>query len=57
MKRLQYKLTLIVAITKEKASFIGYVFMDDIDLTVGRLYSSTHKIDDILLDIQRAIDL
>jgi len=52
MKRLKHKLTLIAAITKEKASFTSYVFVDDIDLTVGRLYSARYEIDDILQDMQ-----
>ena len=51
-KRLKYELTLMAAITKEKALFIGYIFVDDIDLIAGRLYSLRHEIDDILLDMQ-----
>jgi hypothetical protein len=46
----------MIAITKEKASFMSYAFVDDIDLIIGRLYSSTHKIEDILSDMKRAIN-
>ena len=56
IKQLKYKLTLIFTITKEKALFMGYVFVDDIDLIAGRLYAIVHEIDNVLQDIQRAID-
>ena len=57
MNRLKHKLTLIAAITKEKALFMSYAFVDDIDLTVGRFYSARYEIDNILQDMQWAIDL
>ena len=56
IKRLKHKLALIAAITKEKASFMDYVFIDNIDLIAGRLYSMRYEIDNVLQDMQWAID-
>ena len=56
IKRLKHKLTLITAITKEKALFIGYIFIYNTDLMAGRFYSLRYEIDNVLLDMQWAID-
>ena len=56
MKRLKHKLIQLSAISKEKLSMIGFIFVDDTDLTKSKLYQSTTEIDEILEEMQNTID-
>ena len=51
MKRLKHKLIQLSAISKEKLSIIGFIFVDNTDLTKGKLHQSTTEIDEILEEI------
>ena len=56
MKRLKHELIQLSAISKEKLSIMWFIFVDDTDLTKGKLHQSTTEIDEILEEIQNAID-
>ena len=38
MKRLKYEIVVLFAIAKKRSKSIKFVFVDDTDLTVGKLY-------------------
>jgi len=46
-----------LAIFKEKSSLIGYVFVDNFNLTRGKLYPIVNDTDDVTNDIQHTIDI
>ena len=50
-----YKLKVVMAISKEKSSLIGYMLVDDTDLIRERLFESTNDIDDTMQKMQKAI--
>ena len=52
MKRLRYEIQLIIAIQKEKARTIGFIFVNDTNLVARKLYYSINNIDGIFEDIQ-----
>ena len=56
MKRLRYEIQLIIAIQKEKARTIGFIFVNDTNLVARKLYYSINNIDGIFEDIQWVID-
>ena len=56
IKWLEYKIIQTSAILKERISLMRYIFVDNTDLTIGKLYTIVNDIDKVLRDIQKALD-
>ena len=57
MKRLKHELVQFSALLKERSAAMGFVFVDDTDLTIGNLHPTTSDVDDIIEEMQKAIDV
>ena len=56
IKQLKHEIQIVSAMLKEKSKTIGFVFIDDTDLTAEKLYPAQNEIEEVANDMQEAID-
>ena len=57
MKRLKHKLVQYSALLKERSVSIEFIFVNDTDLTIGKLHLTVSNMEEIIVEMQKAIDI
>ena len=56
MKRLKHEIVVLFTIAKKRSKSIGFVFVDDTNLVVGKLYPLLYVISKVADSMQKVID-